>query len=55
MYLDYAGLQAKKHRQMFMKDWREKLDGFLQFNSQEILQDGGKVTREIADKLAIEK
>ncbi len=55
MYLDYAELQAQNHRQMFMKDWREKLDVFLQFNSQEILQDGGKVSREIADKLAIEK
>ena len=55
MYLDYAELQARNHQQMFTKDWREKLDIFLQFNSQEILTNAGTVTKEIADKLAIEK
>ncbi len=52
MYLDYAELQAKNHRQMFMKDWREKLDAFLQFNGQETLQNAGKITKKVADKLA---
>lgn len=55
MYLDYAELQARNHRQMFTKDWREKLDAFMQFNSREILTNSGTVTKEIADKLAIEK
>lgn len=55
MYLDYAELQAKNHRQMFMKDWREKLDAFLQFNGQEILQNAGSISKKIADKLASEK
>lgn len=55
MYLDYAELQAKSHRQMFMKDWRDKLDAFLQFNGQEILQNAGTITKEIADKLALER
>lgn len=55
MYLDYAELQAKNHKQMFMKDWRDKLDAFLQFNGQEILQDAGKISKKIADKLAMEK
>ncbi len=55
MYLDYAELQAQNHRQMFMKDWREKLDVFLQFNEQEILQNAGKVSKKIADQLAEEK
>lgn len=55
MYLDYAELQAMNHRQMFMKDWRDKLDAFLQFNGQEILQNAGNITKKIADKLAIEK
>jgi len=54
MYLDYAELQAKNHQQMFAKDWREKLDAFLQFNSQEILTNAGTVRKEIADELAIE-
>ena len=52
MYLDYAELQAQNHRQMFMKDWREKLDAFLQFNGQEILNNAGSITKKIADKLA---
>lgn len=55
MYLDYAELQAKQHRQMFMKDWREKLNAFLQFNGQEILQDAGKVSHAVAEKLAEER
>ncbi len=55
MYLDYAELQAQNHRQMFMKDWRDKLDAFLQFNGQEILINLGSVSRAIADKLADEK
>lgn len=55
MYLDYAELQAKTHRQMFMKDWRDKLDAFLQFNGQEILKDAGNISKKIADKLALEK
>lgn len=52
MYLDYAELQAKNHRQMFMKDWREKLDAFLQFNGQEILNNAGSIQKKVADKLA---
>ena len=30
MYLDYAEDQAKRHQQVFMRDWRRKLDAFLQ-------------------------
>jgi len=55
MYLDYAEDQAKLHRQIFMRDWREKLDAFLQFNEREILDNAGKVAKEIADKLALEQ
>lgn len=55
MYLDYAELQAKNHKQMFMKDWREKLDAFLQFNGQNILQNAGTIQKAVADKLAEER
>ncbi len=55
MYLDYAELQAKNHRQMFMKDWREKLDAFLQFNGQVLLTNAGKIQKKVADKLAEER
>lgn len=54
MYLNYAEDQAKRRRQVFMRDWREKLDAFLQFNERDILTNAGKVTKEIADRLALE-
>jgi len=55
MYLNYAEDQAKRRRQIFMRDWREKLDVFLQFNERNILTNAGKVTKEVADKLALEQ
>lgn len=53
MYLDYAELQAKQHHVMHMADWEDKLNQFLQFNGREVLQNPGKVKREVADALAI--
>lgn len=55
MYLNYAEDQAKRRRQVFMRDWREKLDAFLQFNERDILTNAGKVNKEIADRLALEQ
>ena len=55
MYLDYAELQAKQHHVMHMAEWEEKLNQFLQFNGREVLQDAGKVSRELAEKLALEQ
>ena len=52
MYLDYAELQAQKGIVMYMQDWVIKLDAFLKFNEQEILHGAGKVSHEIAIKLA---
>lgn len=54
MYLDYAEDQAKRHRQIFMCDWRAKLDAFLKFNERDILGHAGTVTKEVADALALE-
>ena len=55
MYLDYAEDQARRQRQIFMRTWREKLDAFLQFNEREILEDSGKVSKAVADRLAEEQ
>lgn len=55
MYLDFAEDQAKRHKQIFMRDWRKKLDAFLKFNEREILNNPGKVSKEVADKLALEQ
>ena len=52
MYLDYAERQAKRGQVMYMKDWVEKLNAFLQFNEEDVLQDKGKVTHEIAKTFA---
>jgi len=52
MYLDYAESQAKKGVIMYMKDWIEKLDAFLKFNEEAVLKHQGKITHEVALKLA---
>jgi hypothetical protein len=48
MYLDYAEMQAKNGKVMYMKDWVERLDAFLQFNEQAILQNAGRISHELA-------
>jgi len=53
--LDHAELQASRGQMMYMKDWVKRLDAFLQFNEQEILQDMGKVSHEVAVALAEEE
>jgi len=55
MYLDYAEDQAERHRQVFMRDWRAKLDAFLSFNERDILGNAGKVAKAVADQLALEQ
>src|SRR3989304_2233783 len=55
MYLDFAEDQAKRHRQILMRDWRTKLDAFLKFNERDILGHAGSVTKEVADALALEQ
>lgn len=52
MYLDYAENQAARQIPMKMADWVQKLDAFLQFNEYEVLKDAGKVSHEVAKKLA---
>jgi len=52
MYLDYAENQAKRQIAMKMQDWVDKLDAFLNFNDYQILKDAGKMSAEVAKKLA---
>lgn len=52
MYLDYAEDQAEQGIVMTMKDWADKLNGFLKFNRKDILQDAGKVSAAIAKTFA---
>ena len=55
MYLDYAEVQAERKQLIYMKDWVQKLDAFLQFNEREILTGSGQVSMEVAKKLALEE
>lgn len=55
MYLDYAENQAKRNKLMSMSDWVTKLDSFLQFNEYDLMQNLGTVSREVAEKLAIDE
>jgi len=55
MYLDYAETQAKKKKPMYMKDWAEKLDAFLEFNEHEILTNAGKIKAKVAEQFANEQ
>ena len=48
LYLDYAELQAERRIPMSMEDWARRLDGFLEFNGNEILMDSVKITAEQA-------
>jgi len=48
LYLDYAELQAERKIPMSMEDWAKRLDGFLEFNGNEVLTDAGKISAEQA-------
>jgi hypothetical protein len=48
VYLDFAELQTTRKIPMSMEDWAKRLDGFLEFNGNEILTDAGKISHEQA-------
>jgi hypothetical protein len=52
MWLDFAEDQARRRQQVFLHDWQEKLDQFLQFNDREVLQGSGTIGKKIADEKA---
>ena len=52
MYLDYAEDQAEQNIPMTMEDWSKKLNVFLQFNNRELLDNPGKIAKEIAKAFA---
>lgn len=52
MYLDYAEDQALQHIPMYMSDWENKLNNFLQFTGRKVLQDAGSISAEFAKEKA---
>jgi len=51
-YLIFAEGQAMRRVPMYMKDWINKLNGFLSLNDRDILNDAGRVSHEMAKQLA---
>lgn len=52
MWLDYAEDQARRRKQVFMKDWEQKLDDFLRFNDRKVLPHAGRVSKKTAEEHA---
>ena len=55
LFLDFAELQAKNKRAMYMKDWIAKLDDFLRLSEHDILTHAGKISHENATQHAQEE
>ncbi len=51
-YLVFAEGQAMRRAPMHMKDWINKLNGFLSLNDRDILKNAGRISHEIAKQLA---
>ena len=51
-YLIFAEGQAIRKKTMHMKDWIEKLDGFLTLNDRQILTNAGKISHQLAVDMA---
>lgn len=52
MWLDFAEDQARRRKQIFMRDWERKLDEFLVFHDRRVLPNAGKVSKKAADEHA---
>lgn len=48
LYLEFAELQAKNRKPMYMNDWIKKLDDFLKLSEREILTHAGKISHDAA-------
>lgn len=52
MWLDFAEDQVRRRKEVFLKDWAEKLDAFLVFNERDVLNGAGRVSKKQADAQA---
>jgi len=52
MWLDFAADQARRRKQVFMKDWEQKLNDFLRFNDRDVLPNAGKMSQKQAGDFA---
>ena len=49
MWLDFAEDQARRRKDIFLKDWEEKLNAFLEFNDRNVLPNAGSLSKKQAD------
>jgi hypothetical protein len=54
-YLSFAEEQAARRKPMTMKDWIDKLHGFLTLNDREILHSAGKISAKAAETKALQE
>jgi hypothetical protein len=52
MWLDFAEDQARRRRQVFLRDWETRLDDFLRFNDRAVLPGPGSLSKAEADEHA---
>ena len=52
-YLEFAELQAIRHKEMTMKDWIKKLDDFIKMSGSELLQNSGTISKLEAENKAL--
>ena len=52
MWLDFAEDQARRRKQVFLKDWETKLEEFLVFNERAVLPNAGSISKNEADSRA---
>lgn len=55
MFLDFAEDQARRRKQIFLNDWKTRLDDFLRFNDRAVLPGAGQVSRDEADQKAADE
>lgn len=55
MFLDFAEDQARRRKQIFLRDWETRLDDFLRFNERVVLPNAGAVSRADSDRRAHEE
>ena len=54
-FLDLAELQALRGTPMYMKDWIAHVDDFLRMSRSDVLDNAGRISRELADRRAAEE
>ena len=53
MYLDFGEEMASRRIPLTMSDYVRRLDLLLRFNGREVLEDAGKVSKEVAEQFAL--